>query len=100
LQPDFSYVSYESNTISPSSTEPTLTVGGEQYAAAAAATAAKRKTPPEVDGSKPAKKVKKVGPRSDSKVDVMTNGDGEKDGEGSASKPKRVRTGCLTCRVS
>ncbi|EMC91934.1 hypothetical protein BAUCODRAFT_79055 [Baudoinia panamericana UAMH 10762] len=25
------------------------------------------------------------------------NGDGEKDGEGS-SKPKRVRTGCLTCR--
>lgn len=28
----------------------------------------------------------------------MTNGDGDKDGEGSASKPKRVRTGCLTCR--
>lgn len=28
----------------------------------------------------------------------MTNGDGDKDGEGSTSKPKRVRTGCLTCR--
>ncbi|KAF2764894.1 hypothetical protein EJ03DRAFT_281145 [Teratosphaeria nubilosa] len=29
---------------------------------------------------------------------MTNNADGEKDGDGSASKPKRVRTGCLTCR--
>lgn len=28
----------------------------------------------------------------------MTNGDGDKEGESLVSKPKRVRTGCLTCR--
>ncbi|GAB7362703.1 hypothetical protein MBLNU230_g3010t1 [Neophaeotheca triangularis] len=28
----------------------------------------------------------------------MTNGDGDDRGDGPASKPKRVRTGCLTCR--
>ncbi|KAK4617755.1 Transcription factor [Fulvia fulva] len=53
----------------------------------------KRKEPPNPSGVKPVKKVKRVGPRSDS----VPNGDADKDGEG-AAKPKRVRTGCLTCR--
>ena len=54
----------------------------------------KRKNAPNSSGSKPAKKVMRVGPRDNPKTDA--NGDGDKDGE--ASKPKRVRTGCLTCR--
>ena len=53
----------------------------------------KRKTPPNPTGSKPSKKIKKVGPRTDS----MPNG-GDGDNNGESSKPKRVRTGCLTCR--
>ncbi|KAK4544451.1 hypothetical protein LTR36_004342 [Oleoguttula mirabilis] len=95
LQPGFtpSYVSYDSNTISPTSSEAVAT--GEQYGANAGQ---KRKEPPQPTGSKPAKKVKRVGPRSDSKAGLMANGDGDKEGEGAASKPKRVRTGCLTCR--
>ncbi|KAK4494608.1 hypothetical protein PRZ48_013964 [Zasmidium cellare] len=55
----------------------------------------KRKEPPNPSSSKPNKKVKRVGPRSESR-DNMPNGNGDKDAE--ASKPKRVRTGCLTCR--
>jgi len=72
--------------------------GGEAQYSTANAAGQKRKTPPNPSGSKPVKKVKRVGPRTDSKADVMPNGDGDKEGEGSASKPKRVRTGCLTCR--
>ncbi|TKA64813.1 hypothetical protein B0A55_10551 [Friedmanniomyces simplex] len=86
------YVSYDGHTISPTSSEPTT--NEEQYAGARQ----KRKTPPNPTGNKPSKKVKRVGPMSDSKAEVMTSADGEKDGDGSASKPKRVRTGCLTCR--
>jgi len=95
LQADFSYGPYVSNTISPAPDEPTLSVSGDRFAGP------KRKTPPEArTAGKAVKKVKKIGPRSDSKADLMNHGDGDKDGEGSASKPKRVRTGCLTCRVS
>lgn len=43
------------------------------------------------------KKVKRVGPKTDSRADSMAGGDGDKEVEG-ANKPKRVRTGCLTCR--
>ncbi|CAK3993052.1 Adhesion and hyphal regulator 1 [Lecanosticta acicola] len=56
----------------------------------------KRKDPPTSSAVKSSKKVKRVGPR-DTKPDAMANGDGDKEPE-SASKPKRVRTGCLTCR--
>ncbi|WPH04411.1 Hypothetical protein R9X50_00730200 [Acrodontium crateriforme] len=58
----------------------------------------KRGTPPSRGAYKPSKKVKRIGPRSDVKPDATVNGEGDKDGDGSASKPKRVRTGCLTCR--
>ena len=62
----------------------------------------KRKEPsdPSTTGRKPAKKAKRVvGPRVDSKASLITSADGDKEGgEGSAAKPKRVRTGCLTCR--
>ncbi|CAK1358107.1 unnamed protein product [Cercospora beticola] len=54
----------------------------------------KRKDAPNPSGVKPVKKVKRVGPKENPKPE--TNGDGDKDGE--AAKPKRVRTGCLTCR--
>ncbi|SMY27472.1 unnamed protein product [Zymoseptoria tritici ST99CH_1A5] len=54
-----------------------------------------RKDAQNASGTKASKKVKRVGPRSDTKAETA-NGDGE-NGEGS-SKPKRVRTGCLTCR--
>ncbi|KAK0259829.1 hypothetical protein LTS09_005672 [Friedmanniomyces endolithicus] len=93
-QPAFDppYASYAARTISPTSSEPTT--NGEQYAAVKQ----KRKTPPNPTGNKPSKKVKRVGPRSDSKAEVMATADGDKDGEGAASKPRRVRTGCLTCR--
>lgn len=57
----------------------------------------KRKTPPHQTGTKPSKKVKRVGPKSDAQADLMNAGDGDNNGE-SSSKPKRVRTGCLTCR--
>ena len=86
-------MSYDSNPLSPVSTEPTLSAGDEHL------TGEKRKTPPTANSNKPEKKAKKVGSRLDSKADLMTNGEGDKDGDGSASKPKRVRTGCLTCRV-
>lgn len=94
-QPGFtpSYVSCDSNTISPTPSE--QAANGEQFAVVAGQ---KRKEPPHATGGKPVKKVKRVGPRSDSKAGLMTNGDGDKEGEGTASKPKRVRTGCLTCR--
>jgi len=86
------YVSYDSNGISPTSSDPTTSV--EQYGVIAGQ---KRKEPPNPAGSKPVKKIKRVGPRTDNKLDIMTNGDGD-NGEGGSSKPKRVRTGCLTCR--
>ncbi|OQO09325.1 hypothetical protein B0A48_04723 [Cryoendolithus antarcticus] len=57
----------------------------------------KRKTPPHQTGTKPSKKVKRVGPKNDApKPDSMATGDGDNDGDG--NKAKRVRTGCLTCR--
>ncbi|KAK3066290.1 hypothetical protein LTR53_017424 [Teratosphaeriaceae sp. CCFEE 6253] len=83
------YTSYDDP--SPTSSEPHA--NGEHFTAVPQ----KRKTPPNPTGNKASKKVKRVGPRSDSKADVTVGGDGEKDGEG-AGKPKRVRTGCLTCR--
>lgn len=58
--------------------------------------AQKRKTPPHQTGTKSSKKVKRVGPKADVQSDLMNAGDGDNIGEG--SKPKRVRTGCLTCR--
>ena len=57
----------------------------------------KRKESPTSSEAKSAKKPKRLGPRADSKSGETANGAGEKDGDGS-SKPKRVRTGCLTCR--
>ncbi|KAK4953730.1 hypothetical protein LTR10_008334 [Elasticomyces elasticus] len=83
---------FDGQNVSPTSSEPTT--NGEQTAGAGQ----KRKTPPHITGTKPSKKVKRVGPRSDSKTDVVNSTDGDKDGEGSSSKAKRVRTGCLTCR--
>lgn len=56
----------------------------------------KRTTPPSHTARKPSKKVKRVGPRTDGRSDAAANG--VDNGEGSASRPKRVRTGCLTCR--
>lgn len=57
----------------------------------------KRKSPPHTTGTKPSKKVKRVGPR-----EVKVKGEGGNNGDdkedGAAAKPKRVRTGCLTCR--
>ncbi|KAJ8606700.1 hypothetical protein MRB53_040782 [Persea americana] len=70
----------------------------------------KRKSAPHASGVKPCKKVKRVGPRAEfrssstttttSRADGMPDHDGDKDTEagGGAAKPKRVRTGCLTCR--
>ena len=82
---------FESNTISPTSSAPTL--NGDS----ASSPGRKRKEAPLPSGRKPVKKQKKSGTRVDSKADVMTKGDGKEDGEGS-TKSKRVRTGCLTCR--
>lgn len=56
----------------------------------------KRKDQPSKTSNKPSKKVRRVGPKQDPKPDLTPNGDGNNDGE--SSKPKRVRTGCLTCR--
>lgn len=56
----------------------------------------KRKTPPHQTAAKSSKKVKRVGPKSDVPPESMNAADGDNGGEG--SKPKRVRTGCLTCR--
>ena len=86
MQSGPAYASYDS----PTSSDPTT--NGERFAVPQ-----KRKTPPNPTGNKSSKKVKRVGPRSDSKTEMGT-GDGDKEGDGSASKPKRVRTGCLTCR--
>lgn len=58
----------------------------------------KRKESSSLAGKKPPKKVRRVGPRADSKADLMSLGDAEKDRDGAGGKPKRVRTGCLTCR--
>ena len=94
LQPGFDstpYAPFDSNTISPTSSDPTLNGDTPN------SSSRKRKEPPLPSGCKPVKKAKKAGPRVDSKADLMTKRDGDKDGEG-ASKPKRVRTGCLTCR--
>ncbi|KAH9834327.1 Fungal specific transcription factor domain [Teratosphaeria destructans] len=95
VQPGFgpqAYAAYGSTdtSISPVASDPARPPKDDQHI--------KRKTPPNPSGTKSVKKVKRVGPR-DSKADVMpNNADGEKDGDGSANKPKRVRTGCLTCR--
>lgn len=86
----YEYAPYGDEHISPSTVAPT----NMNFPPAMPANQ-KRKEAPHPSGSKPVKKVKRVGPRSDSR-DTMPNGDGEKDAE--ASKPKRVRTGCLTCR--
>ena len=51
----------------------------------------KRKDAPLPTGTKPSKKVKRVGPRADSKVDSAAL-------QNDSDKAKRVRTGCLTCR--
>ena len=89
MQPGFAppYPPYKSNTISPTSSDPTA--NGDMPASPGH----KRKEPPHSTGKKAAKKAKRVGPRTESKVDLSKGPDGEGD-----SKPKRVRTGCLTCR--
>lgn len=90
LQPGFEYPSYgDDDQISPT------TVAPNNNANFLSQNQQKRKEPPNPSSTKPSKKVKRVGPRSDSR-DNVTNGNGDKDAE--ASKPKRVRTGCLTCR--
>lgn len=54
----------------------------------------KRKGPPSRISNKPDKKPRKAGPKPDKAVSTPA-GNGE---DGESSKPKRVRTGCLTCR--
>lgn len=91
LQPGYEYANYgDDDQISPTTVRPTNMNFPTQMPSAQ-----KRKEQPSASSSKPNKKVKRVGPRSESR-DNVTNGDGDKDAE--ASKPKRVRTGCLTCR--
>ncbi|RMY69020.1 hypothetical protein D0863_06745 [Hortaea werneckii] len=95
------YVSYDSNTISPTSSD--QTPGADHLQLAQPISGHKRKEPlhPSGSGSGPGvtskKKARRAGPRADSKHGSMSAGDGEKDGDG-PNKPKRVRTGCLTCR--
>ncbi|KAK5131623.1 hypothetical protein LTR08_000810 [Meristemomyces frigidus] len=86
------YGPYDSTAISPTPSDPAV---GSSEQPATAAGGQKRKEAPNPASSKPVKKVKRVGPRVDSKAGPMSP-DG--DGEGATSKPKRVRTGCLTCR--
>ena len=57
----------------------------------------KRKEPPHSTGRKPVKKSRLSDQGIEEKGNVMTKQDEDKDVD-SASKPKRVRTGCLTCR--
>lgn len=95
MQPGYEYAPYQHDalvsptTVDPASSHASLNV--------TPTTAKKRKDAPHASSAKSSKKVKRVGPKSDPKADAMANGDGDKDPE-SASKPKRVRTGCLTCR--
>ncbi|KAF7192747.1 Adhesion and hyphal regulator 1 [Pseudocercospora fuligena] len=86
---DNSYGAFDNADMSPTAAHPSMTLPPNNVAGQ------KRKTPPNPSGTKPVKKVKRVGPRED--IKPVANGDGDKEGEG-ASKPKRVRTGCLTCR--
>ena len=79
---------YDSNTISPASSEP-ITNGDMP-----GSSGRKRKEPPHSKGRMAAKKPKRVGPSTESKADVTKEADGDDD-----SKPKHVRTGCLTCRA-
>ncbi|KAK5117360.1 hypothetical protein LTR62_005977 [Meristemomyces frigidus] len=88
---DAAYASFNSNTISPtSSTEPAPLESHVQPSG-------KRKDPPRASSNKPHKKVRRVGPRTSVRAVVM-GGNGDKDAEAGSGKPKRVRTGCLTCR--
>ena len=80
------YQPYGSDHLSPASSLPT--VDDEM----ASSSARKRKGPPHPTGKKAAKKPKRVGPR------IESNGDSKGDDQEGANKPKRVRTGCLTCR--
>lgn len=95
LQPDFgtSPVDYDANTTTPPWSN------GSPSEEPQSADSRKRKEPPLPTGSKPVKKTKAAARRSGGKGDAVTqNGDAGKDGGDGAHKPKRVRTGCLTCR--
>lgn len=88
------YEKYDTPTRSPTTSDP---AANGDAASTASVGSLKRKEAPLPAGRKPVKKVKGAGAKTETKGDVMSNADGDKDGE-SASKPKRVRTGCLTCR--
>lgn len=55
----------------------------------------KRKGPPSRINNKSDKKPRRVGPKTEPKAASTLGGNGE---DAASSKPKRVRTGCLTCR--
>lgn len=95
MQPGYEYAPYQHDAlVSPTTVDPASSHASLNITPT---TAKKRKDAPHTSSAKSSKKVKRVGPKSDPKSDAMANGDGDKDPE-SASKPKRVRTGCLTCR--
>ena len=84
LQPGLDAVhAYDSNTISQTSSDRGETPESQ----------GKKRKQGQTLSSKKANKARRVGPTTEQ----MVAGDADKDGEGSG-KPKRVRTGCLTCR--